>query len=99
MSGISVAAPAPTQSASLETCALLHQYRQAIEAFAHVGVAARQPHPNPARDRHHRRPPFVSTAMTALTVAASTGAISRIRASVANSISIASCVASNVLGH
>src|ERR1700760_3866956 len=33
---------------------LLHLQRQRGEAFAHVGVARRQPHPNSRRNRNHR---------------------------------------------
>src|SRR5216684_6910871 len=67
---------------------LLYQQRQAIEALAHVGVASRQPHPRPARDRDcHRRLP-VRAAITAETVAASTAPLIRSRVPVASSISI-----------
>jgi hypothetical protein len=34
---------------------LLHQKRQAVKTFAHVGMAAGQPDPKAARDRDHRR--------------------------------------------
>src|SRR5262249_50487180 len=68
---------------------LLHQHRQPIEALAHVGVTGRQPHLYPARHRDHRDLAFASTVTSALTVEASTDPIRRIRAPVANSISIA----------
>src|SRR6516162_8604455 len=53
---------------------LLHLQRQRGEAFAHVGVARRQPHPNSRRDRNHRRSrtsmrrPSASTSMPASTM-------------------------------
>src|SRR3954468_20070495 len=40
---------------------LLHEQGQAVEAFAHGGVARRQPDPNAARNRDHER---ARTAMT-----------------------------------
>src|SRR6516162_6682455 len=64
---------------------LLHLQRQRGEAFAHVGVARRQPHPNSRRDRNHRRSrtsmrrPSASTSMPASTM---------IRRPLVNSISI-----------
>src|SRR5215467_6730839 len=68
---------------------LLHQQRQAIKSFAHVGVARRQPDPRAARDRNHRRRlPCASAFISADTVRASTGPVIRIRPPVANSISI-----------
>src|SRR5580704_1656869 len=72
---------------------LLHQHRQAIEAFAHVGVPGRQPHLRAARNRDHRRRAFASTVTIALTAEASTGPANRIRAPLANSISTATGVA------
>src|ERR1700687_3706528 len=67
---------------------LLYQQRQPVEAFAHIGVAGRQPHPRAARDRdRHRRLP-VRAEIAAETVAASTAPLIRIRAPVASSISI-----------
>src|ERR1700681_4495117 len=67
----------------------LRQQRQAVEALAHVRVAGRQPHLRAARNRDHRRLAFASTATITRTVEASTGPVIRIRAPVANSISIA----------
>src|SRR5260370_26851832 len=72
---------------------LLHQQSQAIEALAHVRVAGRQPHLHAARHRDHRRRAFASTVTIALSVEASTGPMSRIRAPAANSISMAPGVA------
>src|SRR4051812_14400360 len=67
---------------------LLYQQRQPVEAFAHIGVAGRQPHPRPARDRDgHRRLP-VRAEIAADIAAASTAPLIRIRAPVASSISI-----------
>jgi hypothetical protein len=69
---------------------LLHQQRQAVEAFAHVDVAARQPHPRLARqcDRHRRRPPPASAAIFVVSLAGSTAPVIRIRDPFANSTSI-----------
>src|SRR5215204_6435646 len=68
---------------------LLGQQRQSIKALAHVRVAGRKPHPNPARDRNHRRRSLRTTAaIAAEAVAASTKPVMRSRAPLANSISI-----------
>src|SRR5207244_12442185 len=68
---------------------LLHQQGQAVEAFAHIRVAGRQPHPRAARDRDHRRRSLRASAVIAAdTVAASIGPPMRSRAPVANSTSI-----------
>src|SRR5262249_40420885 len=48
---------------------LLHQQRQAVEALAHVRPARRQPHPDTARNRDHRRS---STPITRASAAAPT---------------------------
>jgi len=59
---------------------LLHQQRQPVEALAHVGVAGRQPHPRPSRQRdHRRRPPLASVAIVVVSVAASTAPLIRSR--------------------
>jgi len=65
---------------------LLHLKRQPVHALAHVGPADCQPHPNPARNRDHRR---ASAATTAAAKAGDTEDGIRIRALPANSISIA----------
>src|SRR5271168_255640 len=65
---------------------LLHLQRQPVHPFALVGPADRQPHPNPARNRDHRR---ASAATTAAAKAGDTEAGIRTRASPANSISTA----------
>src|SRR5438477_13119512 len=65
---------------------LLHLQRQPVHAFAHVGPTDCQPHPNPARNRDHRR---ASASTTAAAKAGDTEAGIRIRALPANSISIA----------
>src|ERR1700693_3794256 len=68
---------------------LLHQQRQAIKAFAHVGVAARQPDPRAVWGRDHRRRLlFASTLISADPVGAATDPEIRIRPPLANSISI-----------
>src|SRR5215475_5479486 len=65
---------------------LLNQKCQPIKALAHVGVAARQPHPRPARQRnHHRRSIAPITRARAL---ASTVSSTMIRAPDASTISI-----------
>jgi hypothetical protein len=56
-----------------------------LHAATHVGVAGRNPHPD-AMD--HLRRPLASAVTTAVSVAASTAPVIRIRASAANSISI-----------
>src|SRR5689334_15257883 len=69
---------------------LLHQECQAVEPFAHVGVSAGKPDPNPTRDRDHRRRlARVSALISADTIVLSTGPVIRIRPPVANSTSIA----------
>src|SRR5258705_6082680 len=65
---------------------LLHLQRQPVHAFAHVGPADRQPHPNSRGNRDHRR---ASASTTAAAKAGDTEAGIRTRALPANSISIA----------
>jgi hypothetical protein len=65
---------------------LLHLQCQPIHAFPHVGPADRQPHPNPARNRDHRR---ASASTTADAKAGDTEAGIRTWALPAKSISIA----------
>src|SRR6266850_2110338 len=65
---------------------LLHLQRQPVHAFAHVGPTDRQPHPNPARSRDHRR---ASTSTTAAAKAGDTEAGILTQALPTNSISIA----------
>jgi hypothetical protein len=65
---------------------LLHLQRQAVHTTPPVGVADRQPHPHPARNRDHRR---ARAATTAAAKAGDTKAGIRTRALPANSISIA----------
>jgi hypothetical protein len=68
---------------------LLHQHRQAIEAFAHIGVPGRKPHPNAGWETDHRcRTPRASAVIAATTAAASIGPPIRSRAPLANSTSI-----------
>src|SRR5262245_60698066 len=68
---------------------LLHQQRQPVEALAHVGMASRQPHPHPARDRDHRaRAIFASAEIRADTIAGSTVPVIRMRVPPASSTSI-----------
>src|SRR5208282_275540 len=68
---------------------LLYQQRQAIKAFAHVGMAGGQPNPRAARGwDHRRRLPFASAFIRTDTVEASTGPEIRIRPPLANSISM-----------
>src|SRR5713101_3169781 len=65
---------------------LLHLDRQAVHAAPHIGVADRQPHPHPGRNRDHRRDSALTTA------AANAAGIEpgiRTRAFPANSTSIA----------
>src|SRR5690348_16433658 len=64
---------------------LLHLQRQPVHPFAHVGPTDRQPHPNPARNRNHRR---ASAPTTAAAKAGDTEAGIRTWALPANSISI-----------
>src|SRR3954468_5354097 len=56
---------------------LLHEQRQAIEAFAHVRVARGQPDPHAGRNRDHRRPTRMPR--TATRVSRSTGPAIRTR--------------------
>src|SRR4051794_34832201 len=56
---------------------LLHEQRQAIEAFAHVRVARGQPDPHAGRNRDHRRP--TKMPRTATMVSRSTGPAIRTR--------------------
>jgi hypothetical protein len=78
---------------------LLHLQSQRREALAHIGVASRKPHPHARRKRdHRRRGPSDRAATTAVTVAASTAPAIRIRAPVANSISIAPLLADACAG-
>src|SRR5665213_4455946 len=66
----------------------LNQQGQRIHSAAHVGVAGGNPHPYSRSYRDHRRRPSASTAIAAVRAAASTAPVIRIRAPVANSISI-----------
>src|ERR1700733_7258991 len=65
--------------------ALLHQQRQAIRAFPHVGMAAGDPDPHTCRDRDHRRSRMTSTRASA---AASTPASTMTRRSLPISITM-----------
>src|SRR5665213_1071760 len=65
--------------------ALLHQQRQAIHPFPHVGVAAGNPDPHTSRDRDHRRSRIASTRASA---AASTPASTIMRRSFPISITM-----------
>src|SRR5215204_762025 len=65
--------------------ALLHQQRQAIHPFPHVGVAAGNPDPHTCRDRDHRRSRMASTRASA---AASTPASTMTRRSLPISITM-----------
>src|SRR4051812_27229457 len=56
---------------------LLHEQRQAIEAFAHVRVARGEPDPHAGRNRDHRRP--TKMPRTATMVSRSTGPAIRTR--------------------
>src|SRR5215207_1939446 len=56
---------------------LLHEQGQAVEAFAHVRVPRREPHPHTGRNRDHRRPARMPS--TAAMVARSTGPAIRTR--------------------
>src|SRR5450755_3666947 len=67
----------------------LNLQSQRVHAAAHVGMASSDPHPHPRSHRDHRRRPSASTATAAVSAAASTAPVIRIRAPVANSISIA----------
>ena len=68
---------------------LLNLQCQRRKALPHVGMAGREPYPHAGRQRDHRGRPSASAATTALSVAASTAPVIRIRAPAANSISIA----------
>src|SRR5829696_8383324 len=76
---ISTPAPKDKQMACVRITpeCLLHEQRQAIEAFAHVRVARGEPHPHAGRNRDHRRPARIPS--TATTVARSTGPAIRTR--------------------
>src|SRR5437764_1379915 len=65
---------------------LLNLQRQGRKALPHVGIAGREPYPHAGRQRDHRGRPSVSDATTALSLAASTAPVIRIRAPAANSI-------------
>src|SRR5262245_34900741 len=67
---------------------LLHQQRKTVETLAHVGVAGRQPHPCPARNRDRHRRALARAATAVDTIAGSTAPVIRRRAPQANSISI-----------
>src|SRR5678815_1330807 len=72
---------------------LLHQQRQPVEALAHVRVPSREPHPRAwRRSDHERRLPSAIAAITADSIAQSTAPLIRIRAPLANSISISPAV-------
>src|SRR5713101_4065069 len=66
----------------------LNRQGQRVHAATHVGMACRDPYPHSRSDRDHRRRPSASTATAAVTALASTAPVIRIRAPVANSISI-----------
>src|SRR4029453_1472247 len=68
---------------------LLHQQGQRVHAATHIGVTGRNPDPYAGRNGDHRGRPSASAATAALSVAASTVPVIRIRAPAANSISIA----------
>src|ERR1041385_4978042 len=69
---------------------LLHQERQAVEPFTHVGVAAGKPDPDATRDRNHRRRlARVSALSSADTIVPSTGPVIRSRLPVTTSASTA----------
>lgn len=64
---------------------LLNDQRQAVETFAHVGMAGRQPNSRSARQQRHRRDKALTTRASA---AASTSAPTRIRSPPASTISM-----------
>src|SRR5258708_6117939 len=66
----------------------LHLQGQRVHAAAHVGAARGNPHPYSRSHWDHRCRPSASTATAAVSAAASTTPVIRIRAPVANSISI-----------
>src|SRR6516165_8125581 len=68
---------------------LLDLQGQGRKTLPHIGVAGRQPHPHAGRQRDHRGRPSDSAATAAVSVAASTEPVIRIRTPAANSISIA----------
>ena len=76
-----VAAPAAEDeevaAMRIATQHLLNLKSQAGEALAHIRMARRQPHPNPARDRDHRK--LSSPRANASTAAISTGPSTTIR--------------------
>ena len=61
---IAADAPEHVEIAGMRIAAerLLYLQRQTVHAFPHVGPADRQPHPNTARDRDHRRASTLTTA-------------------------------------
>jgi hypothetical protein len=67
----------------------LHQQGQRVHAAAHVGMARRDPYPDPHRNCDHCRRPSASAATAAVNIAGSTAPVIRIRAPFTNSISIA----------
>src|SRR5204863_9896791 len=75
---------------------LLYLQCQAVHAFPHVGPADRQPHPNTARNRDHRRASALTTA-EARTAGIEPGMRTRTlpanATSIADSLQLASCVA------
>src|SRR6266849_8422783 len=66
----------------------LNRQGQRVHATAHVSMARRDPHPHPRSNRDHRRRPSANTATAAVSAFGSTAPVIRIRAPVANSISI-----------
>ena len=68
---------------------LLDLQGQRRKALPHVGLASRKPHPHAGRQRDHRGRPSASAVTAAVSVAASTAPVIRIRTPATNSISIA----------
>src|SRR5260370_8034198 len=68
---------------------LLDLQGQRGKPLPHVGTASRKPHPHAGRQRDHRGRPSASAATAAVSVAASTAPVIRIRTPATNSISIA----------
>src|SRR5437764_15249920 len=75
---------------------LLYLQCQAVHAFPHVGPADRQPHPNTARNRDHRRASALMTA-EARSAGIEPGMCNRTlpanSTSIADSLQLASCIA------
>src|SRR6266481_2370579 len=68
---------------------LLDLQGQRRKALPHVGTASRKPPPHAGRQRDHRGRPSTSAATAAVSVAASTAPVIRIRTLATNSISMA----------